>query len=70
MLSRACGFTVPAEGVIAIVNASEVKVKTPQDVHVVPRRQIARWLLRHGDVLDDARRAAVFEAARRSTTWR
>jgi hypothetical protein len=71
MLSRACGFTVPVEGVIAIVSASEVKVKTPpQDVHVVPRRQIARWLLRHGDVLDDARRAAVFDAARRSTTWR
>jgi Nuclease-related domain len=70
LLSQACGFSVPVVGVIAVVNAIEVEIKTaPQGVHVVPRRQIAKWLLRHGDVLDDSRQAAVFEAARRSTTW-
>jgi hypothetical protein len=71
LLSQACGFAVPVVGVIAVVNAIEVEIKTPpKDVHVVPRRQIAKWLLRHGDLLDDSRRAAVFDAARRSTTWR
>ena len=71
LLSEACGFPVPVDGVIVLVNAIEWQVKTPpKDVHVVPRRQIAGWLLRHGDVLDPARQEAIFDAARRSTTWR
>lgn len=71
LLSEACGWAVHVEGLIVLVNAIEWEIKTPpRDVHVVPRRQVARWLLQHGDVLDEARQAAVFEAARRSTTWR
>lgn len=71
LLSEACGWPVPVEGVIVLVNAVEWTIKTPpRDVHVVPRRQIARWLLRHGDVLDPERQTEVFDAARRSTTWR
>ena len=71
LLTEACGWPVQVEGVVAVVNASEWTVKTPpKDVHVVARRQIARWLLKHGDVLDASRQAEVFEAARRSTTWR
>lgn len=71
LLSEACGSPVYVEGVIVLVNAIEWTIKTPpKDVHVVARRQIARWLLHHGDVLDQDRQAAIFEAARRSTTWR
>lgn len=71
LLSQACGFQVNVEGLIVLVNAIEWKVKTPPgDVHVVARREVASWLLRHGDVLDERAQAAIFEAARRSTTWR
>lgn len=71
LLSQACGFHVHVEGLIVLVNAIEWKVKTPPvDVHVVARREVARWLLRHGEVLDQAARAVIFDAARRSTTWR
>ena len=71
LLTEACGFPVHVEGVIAPVNAIEVTIKTaPKDVHVVPRRQIAKWLLRHGDVLSHDQQTEVFDAARRSTTWR
>jgi hypothetical protein len=70
LLSQVCGWSVPVEGVIVLVNAIEWTIKTPpKDVHVVPRRQIARWLLRRGDVLDAERQAEIFDAARRSTTW-
>jgi len=71
LLTEACGFPVHVEGVIAPVNAIEVTIKTaPKDVHVVPRRQIAKWLLRHGDVLSHDQQTELFDAARRSTTWR
>jgi hypothetical protein len=57
--------------VVAVVNAVEVTIKSPsKDVTVVPRRQIAAWLLRHGEVLDESQRALIFDIARRSTTWR
>ncbi|GAA2147117.1 NERD domain-containing protein [Nocardioides koreensis] len=71
LLTEACGFPVHVEGVIAPVNAIEVTVKTPpKDVHVVPRRQIAKWLLRHGDVVPAEQQATLFGVARRSTTWK
>jgi hypothetical protein len=71
VLTAACGWPVHVEGLIIMVNAVEWQIKTPpKDVHVVPRRQVARWLLQHGDVLDEPRLEAIFDAARRSTTWR
>ena len=38
-------------------------------VRVVPRVQLVRWLRRQPEVLDDVTIAAIYEAARRSTTW-
>jgi hypothetical protein len=71
LLTEACGQSVHVEGLIAVVNAVEVTIKSPsKDVTVVPRRQIATWLLRHGDVLAESERALIFDIARRSTTWR
>jgi hypothetical protein len=71
LLSEGCGRPVHVEGVVAVVNAVEVTIKSPsKDVTVVPRRQIAAWLVRHGEVLDESQRALIFDIARRSTTWR
>ena len=53
------------------VNASDVVVKAqPEGVSVVPRMQVSRWLLRHGDILIPDTIEAIYEVARCSTTWR
>lgn len=70
LLTAACGFDVPAVPVIVTVNARAVTVKSPPDgVHVVQRMHFASWLLRREDVHPPAAVDAVYEAARRSTTW-
>jgi hypothetical protein len=71
LLTTACGFPIHVEGLIVTVNADDVTVKNgPDGVHVVPRTQVTRWLLRHGDILTDQNLDTIFDAARRSTTWR
>ncbi len=71
ILTDVCGFPVHVEGLIVTVNASDVVVKAqPESVSVVPRVQVARWLLRHGDIQGADAIAAIYEVARRSTTWR
>jgi hypothetical protein len=71
ILTDACGFPVHVEGLVVTVNASDVVVKSqPEGVSVTPRMQVARWLLRHGDSLSPETIDAVYDVARRSTTWR
>jgi hypothetical protein len=71
LLADGCGFPVSVEGVIVTVNADDVVIKTqPEGVSVLPRMQVTRWLLRHGAVMDTDTIEAVYEVARRSTTWR
>lgn len=71
ILTGTCGFPVHVEGLIVTVNASDVVIKAqPEGVSVTPRMQVARWLLRHGDILAPESIDAIYEAARRSTTWR
>ena len=68
ILTDACGFPVHVEGLIVTVNASDVVVKAqPEGVSVTPRMQVARWLLRHGDILTGDTVEAIYEVARRST---
>jgi hypothetical protein len=70
LLSAACGFPVAAIGVVVPVGADDLTIKTPPaDVYVVNRMALVRWLRDRVDVLDEATVGAVFEAARRSTTW-
>lgn len=70
LLTAACGFPVHVEGLIVTVNADDVTIKNaPDGVHVVPRMQVAKWLLRHGDILADETLEAIHDAARRSITW-
>ena len=71
LLTDLCGFPVHVEGLIVTVNASDVVVKAqPDGVSVVPRMQVAKWLLRHGDIHGEETVEAIYELARRSTTWR
>lgn len=70
LLSAACGFPVDVTGIVVPVNADDVVIKTaPADVHVMNRRQLVRWLRRKPAHLDTATIDAIFDAARRSTTW-
>ena len=70
LLTAACGWPVEVRGVVVPVNAAEITVKTaPQDVTVVPRMQLHRWLRKQPVVLSDDQVEQVYAAARRSTTW-
>lgn len=71
LLTQACGWHVPVEGLVILVNADDLKIKTPPtDVHVMWRRRAVRWLRRHDEVLNHESVDSIFDAARRSTTWR
>jgi hypothetical protein len=71
LLSTACRFPVHVEGLIVTVNAGDVVVKSqPEGVSVVQRMRVAKWLLRHGDILSADAVDDIFDVARRSTTWR
>ncbi len=70
LLAAACGFAVHVEGAVAIVNADRFEVrKPPKGVQVLRHRDLARWVRRHGDIYSMELVQAVWEAARRSTTW-
>lgn len=71
LVSAACGFGVPVKGLIVAVRAEGVVIEQqPEGMAVVPRHQLARWLLRRADFHRPERLEAVYEAARGSTTWR
>ena len=70
-LTAACGFPVAVAGVVVPVGADDVTIKQPPaDVFVVNRMALTDWLRRRPPVLEDVLVEAIFEAARRSTTWR
>jgi Nuclease-related domain len=73
LLRERAGFPVEATGVIAVMGAHKgftVK-KQPEDgaVLVVQRKRIAQLLLETPPRLTDRQTDAIFEVARRSTTW-
>ena len=71
LLSASVGFAVPVDGLIVTVNAGDLVVKSqPTGITVVARMQLGRWLLRLGTTLGDDQIDAIYEMARRSTTWR
>ena len=73
LLSARAGFPVHVTGLIAIIgDRDKVTVKSQPpggEVFVLPRRQVADWLSQRGPVLGPEQVAALFEVARRSTTW-
>lgn len=70
LLTKACAFLVPVTGMVVPVGANNVTIKTPpEDVHVVNRMALSRWLRARPEVLSVEHVDAVYGAARRSTTW-
>jgi Nuclease-related domain len=73
VLSARAGFPVHVTGLIAMIGDRDkftVKSQPPGgDVHVLTRRKVADWLSHRGTVLSPEQVTAVFEIARRSTTW-
>ncbi|MEV6927209.1 nuclease-related domain-containing protein [Dactylosporangium sp. NPDC051485] len=71
LLAAATGQPVVVTGVLVIVGADDLVIKqAPDDVHVVNRMRLGKWLQARPDALDETTIEAVFQAARRSTTWR
>lgn len=71
LLSAATDVRITAMGVIVVYGATRgftVK-EQPEDVRVVARRQVARWLRRLPPALTGEQVEAMYEQARRSTTW-
>jgi hypothetical protein len=70
-LSAACARPVPVTGVVVPVGADSLAIRNPPtDVHVVNRMGLVQWLRARAEEMDPAAVDAVYEAARRSTTWR
>jgi hypothetical protein len=73
-LATATGLVFPVTGLIAVVGAQggfKVKNQPPGgDVYVLARKELVKWLHRRPQTLTDTQVGTVFDAARRSTTWR
>ncbi len=71
LLTAACGFPVLAEGIVVPVGADGLVIKAPpRDAYVVNRMALAKWLRSRPELLDRDAVEAIYQAARRSTTWR
>lgn len=74
LLSEHVGFPVQARGVVAVMGAHKgLRIKEqPADgaVLITQRRRIPQLLLRQPSQLTAREIAAIYEVARRSTTWR
>jgi hypothetical protein len=69
LLTAACGFDVQVEPIIVVI-AAELTIKAqPADVHVVARKRIGKWLERRPATLSPEAVEAIYEMARRDTTW-
>lgn len=70
LLTAACGFNVQVEPIIVVI-AAELTIKAqPTDVHVVARKRIGKWLERRPATLSPVAVEAIYEMARRDSTWR
>lgn len=70
LLTAAVGVPVHVRGLVVTVNAADITIKNqPDGVDVTWRNNLVKWLLSHGDILTAEQVDAVYEAARRSTTW-
>lgn len=75
ILAAAVGFEVPVDALIILFGVEDITIKTApgekngSTVHVKYRRQAVRWLGKQPTRLTDAQVEAVYDQARRSTTW-
>jgi hypothetical protein len=69
-LSAACGFPVEVMGLVVVIGAEEIAVEEdPIGVRVLADTALETWLRRREQRIDGPTFAAVYDAARRSTTW-
>ena len=72
LLTEAVGFPVFVTGLLAVYGADggfTVKRQPATDVVVLTRRETAKWLSRRPDTLTVEQVNAIYDHARRSTTW-
>jgi hypothetical protein len=70
LLAAATRLPVVVTGVIVVVGVDDLVIKqAPGDVHVVSRMRLVKWLQAHPEMLDATTIEAVFQTARRTTTW-
>ena len=75
ILSAAVGFEVAVDALVILFGVEDITIKTQpgekdgSTVHVKYRRQAVRWLGKQATRLSDDQVEAVYEQARRSTTW-
>lgn len=70
LLTKACGAPVAVQGVVVPVGADKLSLKDPpNDVAIVNRMALRSWLRGRRACLTEEQIAAIFDAARRSTTW-
>lgn len=70
LLSKALGAPLPVMGIIVPVRCKAVTIKTPPvGVVVVPRFNVARWMLHLPWILTEQQIHTIFQVARRPATW-
>ena len=69
LLGSAVGQQVDVTGIVALLCQDLTIKSAPEDVLVIGRRRLRKWLNRLGPVLTAEQVANVYEHARRSTTW-
>jgi hypothetical protein len=69
LISAACGYYVAVRPLVVIM-ASDLRIKgTPQDVTVVGRKRISKWLAGQTPTLTKDSVDAIYAVARRRSTW-
>ncbi|MCC2321354.1 nuclease-related domain-containing protein [Cellulomonas xiejunii] len=69
LLTAAAGFPVRVQGVVVVIASSLTVKEHPFDVAVIGRRQLRLWFGYQPECLTPETAAAVYDVARRSTTW-
>lgn len=71
LLSRATGMHLEVVPLIVFVGLPDITVASqPEDVHILRARSLVKWFMGQPVVLARPSVEAIYEAARRSTTWR
>lgn len=68
-LSNACGFAVEVRPVIVVMARNLTFKSYPNDVNVVARKKIVRWLVSQPAQLTPGQVSSIYAKARESSTW-
>ena len=68
-LSHACGLTVNVEPLLVVIARTLTVKEAPENVAVLPDSSVAAWLSQRPVCLTQDAADAIYDKARRSTTW-